>query len=73
MTKHLALIAPDGTPEIHEEASEELARSRYPMLAVQADLNEMEGTPGYRAYRGETWPPEGYKLVKGKIAPVASE
>ena len=71
---HVALIRPDGTIEVHEELPEAKVADRYAMLAVQVDLYaEIEGKPGYRAYRGAVWPPDGYKLAKGKIVAAASE
>ena len=71
---HVALIRPDGTIEVHEEIPEAKVADRFPMLAVQVDLYaEIEGKPGYRAYCGEVWPPEGYKLTRGKLVPNAAE
>ena len=71
---HVALIRPDGTIEVHEELAETKVPDRFPMLAVQVDLYaEIEGKPGYRAYRGEAWPPEGYTLTKGKLVAAVSE
>ena len=71
---HVALIRPDGTIEVHEELAEAKVADRFPMLAVQVDLYaDIEGKPGYRAYRGEVWPPKGYTLTKGKLMAAATE
>ncbi len=69
--KHLALIRPDASIEIHEESPATEAPERYLMLAVQVDLYAgLEAKPGYRAYMGDDWPPPGQAEVDGKLEPA---
>lgn len=55
-TKHVALIRPDDSVEIHEDLPAAKAPERYRMLCLQVELYDQEGKPGYRAYMGEEWP-----------------
>jgi hypothetical protein len=56
ITKHVALIRPDDSVEIHEELPATKAPDRFKMLCLQVELYDQEGKPGYRAYMGEEWP-----------------
>ena len=74
-TVHVALIAEDGTPVIHEELPAAKAAQRQVMLGLQAELDAAglgsEPQPvSRRVYSGPDWPPAGYKLTKGKLAEV---
>jgi hypothetical protein len=55
-TKHVALIRPDGSIEIHEELPAGKALDRYKMLCLQVELYAQEGKHGYRAYMSDEWP-----------------
>ena len=72
-TVHVALIAEDGTPIIHEELPAAKAPQRQYMLGLQAELDAAglgsEPQPvSRRVYAGEVWPPPGHTLDKGKLA-----
>jgi hypothetical protein len=72
-TKHVALLAEDGTVIYHEELPVAAAPHRHYMFSLQAELDARDEGKNEATYMGDAWPPPGKVEVDGKLLPAEPE